>query len=763
MKRIITILLVALASMSLSAQMTLKGIVRNEQDQGIEFASLQVLLLPDSSFLAGAISHKDGSFSIELKENYPLKNLLLRASCIGYTPLHSRINNPNHVLVSLREDDTLIKEVTISVQRTGQSIDKRRFSFSPKLLSSLQSSYELLHLLPDLRIDPRTDEIKSLTKGSAVILINGIEASPIEVKSLQVSSIKEVLYYNIPPARYAHAGVVVDIIAPKLNQGVDIKASTKSAMNASLVKSYAYIGLIRGKSKLSLDYSLSLQNNKRQEGSYKYIYPLLGQVYQHQTDVVEKSGHQSHTPTLRYAYSGETSTLQLSLANRFYSSHKQGDSRILDSSKSLEKGVGTTKENSTYWSPLIDSYYSYRLSPNRTLSLTAKYAYYNTEVDHLNTETNLSTSQLEVYDNMLLKNKTHSLGSEIIYSQTTSWGAWNSGYRLNYTRTAYDLDNPFGHQLYTTRKEQHYLYSELSGQLGSFSYQASLGLNLINDSYSEKPYRATTLSPRLVLSKDFNRGHSLTLSLATTSETAIAEMVSNNSTYLTRDIIDRGNPNLRRADYYLVRLQYSWVKPAFSIYLLPYMDYVDKPFYLDFAFNQGRGLYERHMRHAQSEISYGSVLQVEYKPFAHHLSLSAYLQPSWHRLRIADKDYTHNSLVGNFSATYIGNKWLVQYSYGLSDWQLAGGRLMNNFTSHDLLVRYTISNWGISAGWSIIGRPASYQMAFLNYSPVLYSSDTRIYDYKNMITLSLEYTLHKGKKHSVQRNIEGQVSNAVTF
>lgn len=88
---------------------------------------------------------------------------------------------------------------------------------------------------------------------------------------------------------------------------------------------------------------------------------------------------------------------------------------------------------------------------------------------------------------------------------------------------------------------------------------------------------------------------------------------------------------------------------------------------------------------------------------------------------------------------------------------------MNNFTSHDLLVRYTISNWGISAGWSIIGRPASYQMAFLNYSPVLYSSDTRIYDYKNMITLSLEYTLHKGKKHSVQRNIEGQVSNAVTF
>lgn len=764
MKRIISVLLGLFVALPLVAQMRLSGSVRSKSGQAIEFVSVQALLLPDSTFLSGAISRQDGSFTIELKQAYPLTKLILRASCIGYKTQYEAPKANKHTLISLQEDNTLIKEVTISAVRSGQSIDKRRFGFSPKVLKSLQSSYELLHLLPDLSIDPRTEEIRSISQGSAVVLINGIEASPIEVKNLQVSSIKEVIYYDIPPARYDKAGVVIDLIVPRLNRGIDARASIKTAVNASLVNASGYVGWIRDKSKFSLDYDFSRQDNKKQEGTYQYIYTLLSDSRSDQTDVFEVSGHQSHSPTLRYAYKGANTTLQMSLANRFYKSYKQGDSRVLYTSMATPSlGLGTTQENSTYWSPLLDSYFSYRISPKREIALTAKYAYYTTEVDHLNTETSQSNGQLVVYDKMLLKNKTHSLGGEVAYRQTTDWGTWNSGYRLNHTHVAYDLDNPFGHQLYDTRKEQHYLYTELSGKLVGLSYKASLGVHFINDLYSGRAYRSTTFSPKLTLSRAIAQGHNLRLSVYCVPQTAVSEMVSNNRTYLTRDIIDRGNTNLSRSDYYLFRLSYSWVKPSFSLYLMPYLDYIDKPFYLDFVFNPGENLYNRYMRNAQKQINYGAALQVEYKPFKHHLSLRAYLLPTFHSFYVGDKCYKHSSLVGNFSATYVSDRWLLQYSYGLADWQLAAGRLTNNFTSHDLMVKYKFKSWGISAGWSIIGSPSIYRFDFLKYSPVSYRSDTRIYDHKNMFTLSLDYMLHVGKKHSIQRHLEGQVSNAVTF
>ena len=53
------------------------------------------------------------------------------------------------------------------------------------------------------------------------ILLNGISASDIDLKGIPANKIVKVEYYNIPPARYADAGTLINVITKKLDNGVN--------------------------------------------------------------------------------------------------------------------------------------------------------------------------------------------------------------------------------------------------------------------------------------------------------------------------------------------------------------------------------------------------------------------------------------------------------------------------------------------------------------------------------------------------------------
>lgn len=764
MKRLVNCLLVSLSLFSWSiAQTTARGRVLSPAGEPIAFASVLLLHLPDSTFLGGTMSDDTGGFVLTLPQAIPYEQLLLKATCIGYQPQVVPAM-ADSVLITLKEDLQLLGEVHVTARYRNQQIDHRTLSFSPKVRDVAQSAQELLRLVPDLHIDPRSGAISSVSQGRAVVLINGVEATSAQLRSLQAQYIKEVVYYDIPPARYSQAGVVVDIIAPQIENGYNGGANVRGAVNARLADASMYFNAVRGKRQFSLDYAFSHRDNREQVGEYVYTYALQGDARSHSTEVQEASGYTVHTPTLRYVYSDEVQVFQSSLANRFSRTHKDGTSQTLYQSQgSYAPAVGSTWEKTRYWSPLIDTYYSRKLSPQQELSATLKFAHYDTQVDHLNTEQSTTTQTMEVYDKMWLRNKTYSLGGEVVYSYATKVGTWQAGYRLGYTRVNYDLDNIYGHSVYSTTKAEHYGYTELSGKISKLAYKLSLGATYIDEQYATARYHALVLTPRLILSQGLGGGHTLRLQVAYKPQTAIADMVSNNQTYLTRDIIDRGNPLLQRADYYSLRLHYGLRTKHINLSVQPLFDYVRSPFYLDFVYNGQANRYERYMQNAQYQTTSGAAVQIEYKPFGDALSLRAYVLPTYTELYIRSQGYSHFSVWGRFTATFTKGNWLVQYNYGLSDWIQGAGRLVRNFTTHDLYAKYTKGAWGVSLGWSIMGAPARYQMDFLPYSAVAYHSDTRVYDMKNTLTIGIDYTFSQGKKKQVQRKIEGNVSGAVLF
>ena len=63
MKHFIILLWMALAVTKINAQ-TLTGKVTDEQQQPLSYANVVFLSLPDSAFVAGAVSSEDGSFSL---------------------------------------------------------------------------------------------------------------------------------------------------------------------------------------------------------------------------------------------------------------------------------------------------------------------------------------------------------------------------------------------------------------------------------------------------------------------------------------------------------------------------------------------------------------------------------------------------------------------------------------------------------------------------------------------------------------------------
>lgn len=87
------------------------GIIIGENHSKIPFATVALLEKGDSAFIAGAVSHDDGSFSFEGNPS----NRLVRVSCVGYETMV--IPATDSMTVLLQTSERTIKEVTVTATR----------------------------------------------------------------------------------------------------------------------------------------------------------------------------------------------------------------------------------------------------------------------------------------------------------------------------------------------------------------------------------------------------------------------------------------------------------------------------------------------------------------------------------------------------------------------------------------------------------------------------------------------------------------------
>lgn len=154
-----------------------------------------------------------------------------------------------------------IQEVLIKSQKKKQFVDHANYTFDKEALEKARHSKDLLTTLPELQRDPISNTVKSIKGGKILFLINGIEVSDNQIKSIAPTNVVRVEYFDIPPARYSHrADTVVNIITRNPEIGYSYGADFTSALTTGFVNGSAYAGYTKGKNDFGLEYSINLRD-----------------------------------------------------------------------------------------------------------------------------------------------------------------------------------------------------------------------------------------------------------------------------------------------------------------------------------------------------------------------------------------------------------------------------------------------------------------------------------------------------------------------
>ncbi|MBR5689886.1 MAG: carboxypeptidase regulatory-like domain-containing protein, partial [Prevotella sp.] len=272
-----------------------KGMVIDESGRPIAYANVALLNSADSALLNGGVSNESGYFAIPASSNlFPngaAEPVLLKISFVGYKTVYKRCENPEIGTIQMQPAQYTIKGVTVDGTRIMNYVDKSVHTFSPEQIKKARHVCDLLEFVEDLKIDPVSNKIKQINGGDVKILLNGVTASEIDLKGIPANKILKVEYYNIPPARYADAGVVVNVITKEAETGYGVGVEGRTAFTTGFTDDHVYYNFTSGNHQLGLSYLFNLREYTKRFSEHTYDYLLNGRQTQYKNTQRDKFGY----------------------------------------------------------------------------------------------------------------------------------------------------------------------------------------------------------------------------------------------------------------------------------------------------------------------------------------------------------------------------------------------------------------------------------------------------------------------------------------
>ena len=203
MKRYITLcraacLVVLLCASLPAAAQTLSGRLTDEQNQPLPYANVALLSLPDSTFVAGAITDEQGRFTLMSD----MQSGLVRISSVGYATVYKEARADMGVIV-MQPDARMLQEVVVKSRLpvTRISGDALVTTVQGSVLADAGSAADVLARVP--AVIRKNDSFEVFGKGAPLIYINGRKVrSADELEQLNSSDIRQVEVVTNPGARY---------------------------------------------------------------------------------------------------------------------------------------------------------------------------------------------------------------------------------------------------------------------------------------------------------------------------------------------------------------------------------------------------------------------------------------------------------------------------------------------------------------------------------------------------------------------------------
>lgn len=145
------------------------GKILSDKNQPIEGAVVLLLSLPDSVFVANAVTDSLGTFGLAANTEAQ-KGGLLVVSCIGYERKEMSVTGEKSLLITLKETSHQLKGVTVTSKSTVKGLPGG-YAFTPGGAEMLlQNGLDLLKVTPMLDV---SGGMQILGKGNANVYING--------------------------------------------------------------------------------------------------------------------------------------------------------------------------------------------------------------------------------------------------------------------------------------------------------------------------------------------------------------------------------------------------------------------------------------------------------------------------------------------------------------------------------------------------------------------------------------------------------------
>lgn len=771
MKRLLLSTLLLMITCASFAQVMLTGkILEKESKAEIPFANVVLYRMSDTTkIFTGTMTDQKGQYQLE---NIPVGRYKIKVSYIGFDTHQQKLRiampSSGNVMVrnfELQPNIEELGEVVVQGNLTRQKTDHKVVRFSKEQIANAAYAKDLLRTMPNIREEPMSGKLSTLQGGGLLVLINGVKATDAQLKMIPPEKVLRVEYYDIPPARYAYVGTVINVITKTLDNGYALGVQTFTAFTTGFNNSNAYYSITHGKHRFDFEYELNYRNYRNRIEDVQYDYEMNGIMHQDHTHGKDAFGYTTHTVSLKYAFvEAEKRIFQATLTPDYSTSFTKaahvGIYKKGDVVSTLNKNQDA---NDKTLHPALDLYYWQKLSDKDELSLNLNLNHFQTKGNNNRKEWAAHSTQDAYEDAMTLNNQKQSIIGEAAYSRNLFvTSKLNAGYKVEYSHLLSDLNNLFGRSKYTSDYLQQYAYGEIVGMRNKWMYRLSLGLTHIYSKSLDSEYNRLLFTPKMVLGYNINDRNSLRLVVNRTPIMPNIDMLSNNAIALNRDIVKMGNPKLINGSMTQFMLMESYNNKWISLLAGGFYQYEHNPINQYFRVEGNKILLT--YRNTSHNHYYGSFIQSQIKPFGNEfLQVGLFVQPYWQRVSTPEGVRTNLSLENRFSLNVQYKHFMLNYQYVIPTYSISGLFRLLSENSNDLTISYKLKNWKFNAGVLFIGRDSHYRTETIEGSLVKYSDDRRIRDNKSMFTIGFSYNFQSGKQRVVSRKLNNKDNSAPVF
>ncbi len=758
----------------------LKGLVVDENKLPLPYANVTLLNPADSTMVGGGVTNECGRFVIPNDHG----KVIARITYVGYKTAYRLCSRDNVGTIQMRPAEYIINGVTVEGTRIMNYVDKSVHTFTIEQIRQARNVRDLLEHVEDLKIDLVSNKIQRMDGGSVKILINGIAASDIDLKGIPANKISRVEYYNIPPARYADAGTLINVITKRMETGINAGIEASTAFTTGFTNDEAYLNLTSGNHQFSLSYSFNMRDYSKRFGEQTYDYTLQRYLpddaapaspvhYNYQKKTHDKFGYTWNDPVIKYTYNkSDDIAVQIVATPHFSHRHSDGQSDIQNTStlNTSVAGKGEFGSRMNTFGPDLNVYVQKTLPKNQELSIDLVGTYYHNSRKNWAEETAVSDGEVWLSDNQEQQNNKYSFIGELAYTKKWEKGNLSLGYRGSFGRSNATISNVLsGYEdyEYSSASYQHYMYAEYSGNLGKLMYRIGAGATQVTQDNTDAHDSHWLFTPKLILSTNLSKTMSLQWVTSSKSNTPPISQLSNNASLVIPGVLRIGNPYLKSYNTYRSEFIHKWNLSWLQTQVGLYYSYSDSPINRYYTQQEINGL--QYIVGTNENANYSSdlggsymlvispfksqVLTVAIRGYVSRQTVSSPIIGHYHHTW-APLYYAIQFRKGNWGASYVGN---------IVSKRLNGSTLDAGENKSHLQIFWQNKNWRIFAADYWIFTRSRYSGYSMPTSILQSTYKTWIDDNKSMFVLGFSYDFSTGKSIKIDRKLRNKDSDTGSF